>query len=70
MGIGRGISGAGMGAEISAGAELDREAGGRPAGVGGAATAVRETIDGDATASTDEPQFVQNLWFSFICLSH
>jgi hypothetical protein len=60
MGIGRGISGVGMGAGISAGAELDREAGGRPAVIGGGATAVREAAAGDATLPTDEPQFVQN----------
>jgi hypothetical protein len=49
-----------MGTGVSAGAELDREAGGRPAAIGGAATAVREAATGDAALPTDVPQFVQN----------
>jgi hypothetical protein len=47
-------------ARFSAGAELDREADGRPAVIGGTGTAVREAAAGDTKPSTDEPQFVQN----------
>jgi hypothetical protein len=47
-------------AEFSAGAELDRDADGRPAVIGGTGTAMREAAASDTTPSTDEPQFVQN----------
>jgi hypothetical protein len=50
-----------MGTGISAAsAELDREVGGRPAAIGGVATAVREAATSGVTLPTDVPQFVQN----------